>query len=220
MNRVLPLLLIAMGVLLLATLMLVILPGWQIRDAPTPEGLKPYTDLELAGRQQYIANGCIYCHSQQPRSTGQTLFDVGQGWGRASTPGDYVYDSPHLLGTMRTGPDLLNIGARIPSRDWHLTHLYQPRAIVGWSLMPSYPYLFDVKGEVSLDDVVVRLPEAYQPEEGQVVARQEALDLVSYLLSLDRTYAASRADLNKRDQGYDRRPDTLLEIDKEKDYAH
>lgn len=221
MNRVLPLLLIAMGILLLATLMLVVLPGWQIRDAPTPDALEPYTDLELAGRQQYIANGCIYCHSQQPRSTGQTLFDVGQGWGRASTPGDYAYDSPHLLGTMRSGPDLLNIGARMPSRDWHLTHLYQPRAIVGWSLMPSYPYLFEVKEQASAEDVVVRLPENYQPGDGQVVvARQEALDLVSYLLSLDRTYAAPRDELNKRDQGYDRRPEASLQKDQEKDDAH
>lgn len=209
MNKLLPLLIGAIGVLLLATLMLVILPAWQLRTAQPPEQLQPYSDQQLLGRQQYVVNGCIYCHSQQPRSTGQTLFDGARGWGRASTPGDYFYDTPHLLGTMRTGPDLLNIGARMKSRDWHLTHLYQPRAIFDWSIMPSYPYMFEVKDEVSREDVVVRLPAQFQPPGGRVVvARKEALDLVDYLLSLDRTYPASDKELQKRDRGYDRRPET------------
>lgn len=209
MNKLLPLLIGAIGVLLLATLMLVVLPAWQLRTAEPPRQLQPYSDQQLLGRQQYVANGCIYCHSQQPRATGQTLFDGAQGWGRASTPGDYFYDTPHLLGTMRTGPDLLNIGARMKSRDWHLTHLYQPRAIFDWSLMPSYPYMFEEKDEAADGDVVVRLPAPFQPPNGKVVvARQEALDLVEYLLSLDRTYPASDDELQKRDRGYDRRPET------------
>jgi cytochrome c oxidase cbb3-type subunit 2 len=209
MNKLLPLLIGAIGVLLLATLMLVILPAWQMRTAEPPEQLQPYSEQQLLGRQQYVANGCIYCHSQQPRSTGQTLFDGARGWGRASTPGDYFYDAPHLLGTMRTGPDLLNIGARMKSRDWHLTHLYQPRAIFDWSIMPSYPYMFEVKDEAAPDDVVVRLPAEFQPAGGKlVVARKEALDLVDYLLSLDRTYPASKEELQKRDRGYDHRPKT------------
>lgn len=209
MNRLLPLLIGAIGVLLLATLMLVVLPAWQLRTAQPPAQLQPYTEEQLLGRQHYVANGCIYCHSQQPRSTGQTLFDGARGWGRASTPGDYFYDTPHLLGTMRTGPDLLNIGARMKSRDWHLTHLYQPRAIFDWSIMPSYPYLFEVKDEPLQDDVVVRLPAQFQPPGGRaVVARKEALQLVDYLLSLDRTYPAAKEELQKRDRGYDRRPET------------
>ncbi|MDY0309328.1 MAG: cbb3-type cytochrome c oxidase subunit II [Castellaniella sp.] len=211
MNRLLPLLVGAIGVLLLATLMLVILPAWQMRTAQPPEQLPPYTGQQLLGRQQYVANGCVYCHSQQPRSTGQTLFDSASGWGRASTPGDYFYDAPHLLGTMRTGPDLLNIGARMKSRDWHLTHLYQPRSIFDWSIMPSYPYLFEEKDQASPGDVVVRLPAQFQPSGGRVVvARKEVLDLVEYLLSLDRTYPASPEELQKRDRGYDQRPETAL----------
>jgi len=101
---------------------------------------------------------------------------------------------------MRTGPDLLNIGARMPSREWHLTHLYQPRAIHPTSIMPNYPYLFEVKAEAANGDTVVQLPDAYRPAGGVVVARQEALDLVDYLLSLDRTYPAANPDL--RDNGY------------------
>src|SRR3546814_3762185 len=101
----------------------------------------------------YIEQGCLYCHSQQPRSADQAPDDE-RGWGRASVASDYAYDHPHLMGTMRTGPDLLNVGARLPSRDWQLTHLYQPRAISKWSIMPAYPYLFEKKAKAAPGDVV------------------------------------------------------------------
>ena len=108
---------------------LVVLPYVQVhKAAPTP-GLKPYDDAQLRGREVYIANGCVYCHTQQPRPKGFAP-DFDRGWGRATVAGDYAYDAPHLLGTMRTGPDLMNIGARQPSEQWHLGHLYQPRAYV------------------------------------------------------------------------------------------
>src|SRR5690606_22956171 len=94
------------------------------------------------GRQIYIANGCVYCHSQQPRDPSFASGDKDRGWGRTSVPGDYAYDTPHLLGTMRTGPDLFNIGARQPSKDWHLLHLYNPQAVVKDSIMPPYRFLF------------------------------------------------------------------------------
>merc|ERR1711938_52890 len=109
MNRLTPLILIAAGILAFATVFLVILPADEIRTADAPEGLAPYTEAELRGRAHYIDLGCVYCHSQQPRSPDQAP-DGARGWGRPSTASDYVYDSPHLLGTMRTGPDLLNVG--------------------------------------------------------------------------------------------------------------
>lgn len=203
MNRIVPLVIVAMGLLAFATLMLVIFPAAQIRAIEPPAQLQPYTEAELRGRAQYVGLGCVYCHSQQPRAPEQAP-DVERDWGRPSTPADYVYDSPHLLGTMRTGPDLLNVGARMPSRGWHLTHLYQPRAVVPTSLMPAFPFLFTVKDQPAPGDVVVPLPATHAPEDGGVVvAKQEALDLVDYLLSLDRTYPAERPDL--RDNGY--RPD-------------
>lgn len=171
----------------LATTALVILPYIQVRDVQAPEGLKPYSSAELRGRNVYIANGCMYCHSQQPRDRSFGP-DAERGWGRASVPGDYVYDRPHLLGSMRTGPDLLNIGVRQPSKDWQLGHLYQPRAYVPGSIMPAYPYLFEVKDSAEPDDEVVRLPPGYSPEGKVVVARPEAMDLVKYLLALKRNY--------------------------------
>jgi len=166
---------------------LVIVPHMQLSNITPPAGLKAYTAQQLRGRQVYIANGCIYCHSQQPRDKAQAPDDK-RGWGRASVAADYYYDTPHLLGTMRTGPDLFNIGARQPSADWHLGHLYQPRAYTPGSIMPSYPFLFDIKEAAEAGDRVVNLPPGYKPVGKVVVAKPEVLDLVAYLQGLDHTY--------------------------------
>lgn len=177
-------------ILLYASLMLLVMPAIQLRTGENPpEALEPYTEAELRGREHYISLGCVYCHSQQPRDPGQAP-DGARGWGRPSVPSDYSYDRVHLLGTMRTGPDLLNIGARQPSVDWHLTHLYQPRAVSPGSTMPAYPFLFRETDFVGDDQIEVKLPPEYRPDEGHAVPTTEALELVDYLLSLDRTYPA------------------------------
>ena len=178
----------AMVALAVATAALVVMPYIQVRDVKPLPGLKPYTEQQLRGRAVYIANGCLYCHSQQPRSESFAPADAKRGWGRASVPGDYYYDKPHLLGSMRTGPDLLNIGVRQPSKDWQLGHLFQPRAYVPESIMPSYPYLFEIKDKADPDEETVNLPPAHVPPGKVVVARPEALDLVKYLQSLKRNY--------------------------------
>ncbi|GGH61284.1 cytochrome-c oxidase [Comamonas phosphati] len=177
----------AMVSLGVATAALVVLPYIEVRDVKPAEGLKPYTSAQLRGRGVYVANGCVYCHTQQPRDK-RFAPDAERGWGRVSVPGDYVYDRPHLLGSMRTGPDLFNIGVRQPSQDWHLGHLYQPRAYVPGSIMPAYPYLFEVKEKAEPDEVVLKLPPGHSPPGKIVVARPEALDLVKYLQGLDRSY--------------------------------
>ena len=177
----------AVTALAVATAALVVLPYMQVRDIQPPEGLKPYTSAELRGRAVYIANGCVYCHTQQPRDRNLGP-DHLRGWGRASVPGDYVYDRPHLLGSMRTGPDLFNIGARQPSKDWHLGHLYQPRAYTPGSIMPAYPYLFEVKDKAEPGDEVLNLPPGAGPYGRVVVALPEALDLVKYMQGMNHTY--------------------------------
>lgn len=182
----------AMVTLALATSALVVLPYLQLSHVKPAAGLKPYSTAQLRGREQYIKNGCVYCHSQQPRDKAQAP-DFQRGWGRASVAADYYYDTPHLLGTMRTGPDLFNIGARQPSADWQLGHLYQPRAYTPGSIMSSYPYLFELKDKADSGDRVVNLPPGYAPAGKVVVAKQEALDLVQYLLGLDHTYPAISA---------------------------
>lgn len=178
-------------ILLFATLLLVVMPTIQLQTGTNPpKGLKPWTESELAGRDHYISLGCVYCHSQQPRDPSQAP-DTARGWGRPSVPSDYSYDTTHLLGTMRTGPDLFNIGARQPSVDWHLTHLYQPRAVSPDSNMPAYPFLF-VSSDYLGGQLEVKVPPEFLPKGSDkfIVPTEQALELVDYLLSLDRTYPA------------------------------
>lgn len=192
MNSEKPLIAGAIAMVAVAGLLLVAIPYIQLKDVGPPDGLHPYSAAQQRGRDEYIRQGCMYCHSQQPRDRRQAP-DGERGWGRPSVAGDYYYDKPHLLGTMRTGPDLLNIGARQPSADWQLGHLFQPRAYVPGSIMPSYPFLFDVKDRAEAGDRVVALPPGAIPPGKVVVAQPRALDLAAYLLSLDRTYPVLKA---------------------------
>lgn len=187
MTRAIGIIAAAALILLFALIMIVIMPSMQTQTRSRPsEGLEPYSEQALRGRAVYVSLGCVYCHSQQPRDPAQAPDGI-RGWGRPSVPGDYAYDNPHLLGTMRTGPDLLNIGARQPSVDWHLAHLYNPRALVPGSIMPAYPFLFEVSKEKSSSDVALKLPPAFAPPD-PLIATDAALDLVQYLRELDRTY--------------------------------
>lgn len=182
--------------LAIATAAMIVAPFMQLKDVPPPDGLKPYTAQELRGREVYISNGCMACHTQQPSTTGAGRADASRGWGRPSVAADYFYDRPTLLGTMRTGPDLFNIGDRIPSDDWHYGHLYQPRAYVPASTMPAYPFLFEsiVDIEVLPGEYTVPLPKAHVPPGQKIVPTREATDLVAYLKAMRRDYTAAEAD--------------------------
>jgi cytochrome c oxidase cbb3-type subunit II len=177
---------------------LVVLPQVVLVDVPVPAELAPTETLgSIAqqrlireGREIYVKNGCVYCHSQQVRDPAFTT-DVERGWGdRATVPADYVLDSPHTLGTSRTGPDLINVGQRLPDAQWHLIHLYDPRALVEWSIMPAHPFLFEERnpGDVRQGERVIDIPGPRAPEGKLVVAKPQALALVEYLLSLKRNY--------------------------------
>lgn len=118
-------------------------------DDPYP---KPLSEKALAGVEVYAANGCLYCHSQQVRSARfgnwwengemKTGADIRRGWGnRRNVSRDYLHDRPTLLGTMRTGPDLANVGARY-SAAWQHQHLFNPRSFNAWSTMPSFAFLY------------------------------------------------------------------------------
>jgi len=191
MTRTWLLLLGALATVGFATLVLVAVPSIMLVDVPRPPQLAPYTDAQARGRAVYIANGCIYCHTQQVRDPAFTT-DLSRGWGtRASVPADYVYDRPALVGTMRTGPDLLNVGSRLPDANWHLIHLYQPRSVAPWSIMPSFRFLFELQDAryVRPDARVVDIPGRFAPPPGKViVAKPAAIALVDYLLSLKRDY--------------------------------
>ena len=100
------------------------------------EGLKPYTALQLAGRDVYEREGCYNCHSQMIRPfRAETL-----RYGHYSVAGEFVYDHPFQWGSKRTGPDLARVGGKY-SDQWQFTHLVNPRDVVPESIMPAYPWL-------------------------------------------------------------------------------
>jgi cytochrome c oxidase cbb3-type subunit II len=114
-----------------------IVPLFFQRSTTQPvEGLKPYTALQLAGRDVYLREGCYNCHSQMIRPLqAETL-----RYGPYSRAGEFVYDHPFQWGSKRTGPDLARVGGRY-SDDWHRLHLNNPRDLVPESNMPAYPWL-------------------------------------------------------------------------------
>lgn len=134
------------------------------------------------GAHVYRANGCAYCHTQQVRGMDSDL----ARWGiRRTVAQDYLYENPVLLGTLRVGPDLTDIGTRNPSREWHLLHLYNPRIVVPGSIMPPYPYLFRKQKTGSTPSPnALALAGDFQPEDGyEVIPRPEAEALVAYMIS-------------------------------------
>lgn len=102
------------------------------------QGMRPYSPLELAGRNIYIREGCYVCHSQQIRP----LRDEVERYGHYSLAAESMYDHPFQWGSKRTGPDLARVGGKY-SNEWHVEHLKDPRAVVAESIMPPYAFLAD-----------------------------------------------------------------------------
>lgn len=136
------------------------------------------------GAELYRALGCVECHTRQVRPRGQGS-DFARGWGqRRSVARDYLFDRPVLLGNQRLGPDLANVGGRLPEVDYQLKHLYNPRLVVPGSMMPPYSFLFSRRklgpgrppsaDALKLDGV----------PEHEVLPKEEAELLVAWLLSL------------------------------------
>lgn len=163
----------------------------QNNNAPLP-GAAPLSESAVKGKMLYISEGCVACHTQQVRNV-----DMDKMWGqRPSIAADYadikrtdfLRNTATLMGTERTGPDLINIGNRQPSADWHLLHLYNPRAVVAQSIMPAYPWLFEEKETLEEGDIVVNVPDDFRKgTAGNIVASEEVLQLVEYLKSLKQT---------------------------------
>ncbi len=99
-------------------------------------GVRPYTPLELMGRNIYVREGCYLCHSQQIRP----MRDEVERYGHYSLAAESIYDHPFQWGSKRTGPDLARVGGRY-SNQWHVLHMVEPRAVVPESIMPAYPFL-------------------------------------------------------------------------------
>jgi cytochrome c oxidase cbb3-type subunit I/II len=110
-------------------------------NIPTIASVKPYTPLELEGRDIYIREGCNACHSQMIRPFRSEV----ERYGEYSKAGEFVYDHPFLWGSKRTGPDLHRIGGKY-SDNWHLNHFYDPQSTSSGSIMPRYPWLITGSG--------------------------------------------------------------------------
>lgn len=182
----------ALSVFVLLSIGIAVVPAFQM-DAYEPLPNQPkMTAQEQEGLRVYIAEGCVACHTQQVRN-----IEMDNMWGkRPSVPEDYYYSkqrmdvwrqTPSVLGSERTGPDLTDIGNRQPGAAWHLLHFYNPRAVVSESIMPSFPWLFEEKdsSKVTEEDVVVSVPDEFFNKPGKkVIAKPEALNLVAYMQSL------------------------------------
>ena len=156
---------------------------------PAP-GVKPYTALQLAGRDVYIREGCYNCHSQMIRPfRAETL-----RYGHYSVAGESVYDHPFQWGSKRTGPDLARVGGKY-SDEWHRVHLNNPRDVVPESNMPEYPWL--EKTMVDANDMAPRMKALrmvgvpYSDEEiakaaEEVKGKNELEAVIAYLQSLGR----------------------------------
>jgi len=122
-----------------------IVPLFFLKSTTEPvEGLKPYTALQLEGRDIYIREGCYLCHSQMIRPFRAET----ERYGHYSVAGEFVYDRPFQWGSKRTGPDLHRVGGRY-SDEWHRVHLNNPRDVVPESIMPGYPWLEQTPADAS-----------------------------------------------------------------------
>lgn len=128
-----------------------IVPTFVIRsNVPTIQSVTPYTPLELAGRDLYVAEGCYNCHSQMIRP----ILSETKRYGDYSKPGESVYDHPHQWGSRRIGPDLAREGG-LRSHSWHVTHFDNPRALSYGSIMPAYPWL--MKKKIDFKSIPLRM---------------------------------------------------------------
>ncbi|MGY0219031.1 cytochrome-c oxidase, cbb3-type subunit II [Endozoicomonadaceae bacterium StTr2] len=152
------------------------------------DGLKPYTALQLEGRDIYIREGCVGCHSQMIRPLRAEV----ERYGHYSVAGESVWEFPFLWGSKRTGPDLARVGQRY-SDDWHRAHLYNPRDVVPESVMPSYPWLntakLDGKDTAAKMTAMQTLGVPYTDEQiaagpDEVRGKTEMDAIVAYLQSL------------------------------------
>ncbi|MEB2780621.1 cbb3-type cytochrome c oxidase subunit II [Algoriphagus sp. C2-6-M1] len=174
------------------SMLVAVMPAFQLQKTePLPSMPKPTAD-ELEGLKIYVGENCLACHTQQVRN-----IEMDQIWGdRPSIPSDYYYSkqrmnvwqqSPSVLGSERTGPDLTNVGQRQPGKDWHLMHLYNPRIVVNESIMPAYPWMFEEKApdQVKETDLLVSVPAEYLSHpDNKIVATKKVMQLVAYLQSL------------------------------------
>ncbi len=188
---VLSLVLVAIGGLL------ELVPTFLIKsNIPTIASVKPYTPLELQGRDIYIREGCYLCHSQMIRP----FRDEVARYGEYSKAGEFVYDHPFQWGSKRTGPDLARIGGKYPD-SWHYNHMSDPRSMSPGSIMPSYSWLLDNKLDTAITPAKIRAmqtlgvpyPEGYDKKANEDLVAQE--NLIKANLKKDKIETPANAEI-------------------------
>lgn len=182
----------AISVFVVLSFLIAVLPAWQMQKVEPLPDQPAMTAMELKGLEVFVSENCMACHTQQVRN-----IEMDEVWGeRPSMPSDYYYSkqrmdvwrqSPSILGSERTGPDLTNVGQRQPGKEWHLLHFYNPRIVVKESVMPGYPWLYKEKNEseITEEDLVVPVPENFRDDRTKkVVATEQVLQLIAYMQSL------------------------------------
>ncbi len=165
-------------------------------NIPTISSVKPYTPLELQGRDIYIREGCYTCHSQMIRP----FRDEVARYGEYSKAGEFVYDHPFQWGSKRTGPDLARQGGKYPD-SWHYNHMYDPRSMSPGSVMPQYTWLLDNKLDTSSTPAKIRAmitlgvpyPEGYDQIANKELMQQA--DLIAGNLKKDKIETASDMEI-------------------------
>jgi cytochrome c oxidase cbb3-type subunit I/II len=154
-------------------------------NIPTITSVKPYTPLELEGRDLYIREGCVGCHSQMVRPFRSEV----ERYGEYAKAGEFVYDHPFLWGSKRTGPDLLRIGGKY-SDSWHLNHMYDPQSMSAGSIMPAYQWLvYDEHDRSSVQDKMKAMAALGVPytdediENAEAVLNEQAIQIEKNLYS-------------------------------------
>jgi cytochrome c oxidase cbb3-type subunit 2 len=199
--------LIALGVVLIGGIVEIAPLFWIDNTIEKVEGVRPYTPLELAGRNIYIREGCYVCHSQMIRP----FRDEVERYGHYSLAAESMYDHPFQWGSKRTGPDLARVGGRY-SDEWHVQHLKDPRSVVPESIMPAYAFLDRPLAPADMGAHLTALRRVGVPYSGADIAR------ANDDLRAQADPAADTTDLLKRypkaqARDFDGRPDRLTEMD-------
>jgi cytochrome c oxidase cbb3-type subunit 2 len=174
----------------------------------TVEGMRPYTPLELAGRNIYIREGCYLCHSQMIRP----LRDEVERYGHYSLAAESMYDHPFQWGSERTGPDLARVGNRY-SDQWHVEHLSNPRAVVPESIMPSYAFLASTPLSYdNISDDLTALSRVGVPYSAEMIQNAKA-DLFAQTSDAGDKAGLTKRYPKSRAADYDGNPQVVSEMD-------
>jgi len=206
------------SILLLVMVLVVVAIGGLVEIVPlfwikstieTVEGVRPYTPLELAGRNIYVREGCYNCHSQMVRS----LRSEVERYGHYSLAAESKYDHPFQWGSKRTGPDLARLGGKY-SDEWHRLHMADPRSVVPESVMPGYPFLAETALDSSTVARVLRANAAVGvPYDEEMIANARADLIAQANPDADPSGLRERYGEDVKARDFDGDPKAITELD-------